>query len=104
MTFTVAEPEVILPDLSGVEDLEAWLKGEIEKPCELTKFGIKCGHPASWLAVFDLVCCGRGGMHRFICDGCKALIESDGDLPPGAAFHTICGGHAKMTFIERIKE
>jgi hypothetical protein len=81
-----------------VEDLEAWLRGEVEKRCEIFSYADgQCEQEAHWLLFGRCPAgCWLPGS-RFACEYDKALAEA------GEIFCRYCPELVVLTFIERIR-
>lgn len=55
-------------------DLEAWMQGEIEVPCDLIKWGKKCGQPAEFVYHCRCDCC-QFTYQGFACGRCQKLFS-----------------------------
>ncbi len=93
MTTTTLAP-------AEVEDLEAWLNHEIEKPCIARRAGEPCSVAAEWLAYTRRPCSHPDGP-RFYCQGHKEMLGASLACHPCL----IEGEHALVSahFIERIR-
>lgn len=109
MTLTQTLP----PGVDLTPDLEAWLRGEIEKPCDVTRVEVLlgryvvedlgvCGRRARWYGHFKSTCGHRSSTH-FLCNRCKRKLEREGMLcGRDPTYPRISCSRMTMTFIERI--
>ena len=87
---------ITVPDV----DLEQWLAGEIEQPCECLNWdGSPCGSVADWLLTFRLRC-DHPKIRHFMCTGCKGFCTR---FPRDWWRCDVCQKPAELTFTERIR-
>ncbi|HEY9371484.1 hypothetical protein [Streptomyces sp.] len=95
MTTAAAPVEITVTDA----ELALWLKGEIEKPCELNHWLIPCAHPAAWAGYFRFPCGHLDPQARLVCDLCHTnLVEGRAFCSPP------CRVPATVTWAERLHE
>lgn len=95
---TASEPEVTTVPPTN-EELDQFLKGEIEKPCQLlSATGQECDRPASWLMIIRPGCkCGTEVLQRFACARCRRRALG------GGVSCKHCGVRGQITWTERMR-
>lgn len=85
--------------MTTVPDLEAWVVGEIEQPCQhgIIPGLLNCGLPATWVVSLRKDCTCPGLTHGFLCNEHKLRLV---DVPAGC---TYCKQQVSWTFTERVR-
>jgi hypothetical protein len=87
------------------QDLETWLRGEVEKPCELLSLltSEPCGRPAAWLMYAAVTDCGHHeAVSRLICQECREMAREYAIVCGRPRIVGFCDTPVRTTWIEPI--
>jgi len=81
-------------------DIEAWMQGEVEKPCVAQRRNPlrPCGNPAEFVVYVTLRCGMAGGSRMYCCEHLEKVASE-------RLRHNACGslGCFRITWVERIR-